>query len=28
VYGAAKDDKKQIEMILLETRESADDWFY
>ncbi|MFU0302356.1 DinI-like family protein, partial [Salmonella enterica] len=22
------DDKKQIEMILLETRESADDWFY
>ncbi|HBK3300221.1 TPA: DinI family protein [Citrobacter koseri] len=28
VFGGEKDDKKQIEKILQETWESADDWFY
>lgn len=28
VFGGDKDDKKQIEKILQETWESADDWFY
>ncbi|HEM7434596.1 TPA: DinI-like family protein [Citrobacter amalonaticus] len=28
VFGGNKDDKKNIESILQETWESADDWFY
>ena len=28
VYGARGDDKKEIEKILQDTWESADDWFY
>ncbi|EJP1116727.1 DinI-like family protein, partial [Salmonella enterica] len=28
IVGAADGDKKRIQSILQETRESADDWFY
>lgn len=28
VFGGDKDDKKNVEKILQETWESADDWFY
>ncbi|HGN9370808.1 TPA: DinI-like family protein [Citrobacter pasteurii] len=28
IFGGDKDDKKKIESILQDTRESAGDWFY